>query len=128
MRNSSSGHAGVIEWLLISLAPKSQRHLVTARDRDGETALHIALSREGRPVPTSTDVGITSETCPVILQLYDKARNEGVREPHAMALAAFLIVKGNLFLEVQNVYINTRIRWSRQPNLVSRTTSRRLVW
>ena len=118
----------MIEWLLISLAPKSQRHLVTARDRDGETALHIALSREGRPVPTSTDVGITSETCPVISQLYDKARNEGVREPHAMALAAFLIVKGNLFLEVQNVYINTRIRWSRQPNLVSRTTSRRLVW
>ena len=95
MRNSSLGHASVIEWLLISLAPKSQRHLVTARDRDGETALHIALSREGRPVPpTSTDVGITSETCPVISQLYDKARNEGVREPHAMALAAFLIVKG----------------------------------
>ena len=94
MRNSSSGHASVIEWLLISLAPKSQRHLVTARDRDGETALHVALSREGRPVPTSTDVGITSETCPVISQLYDKARNEGVREPHAMALAAFLIVKG----------------------------------
>ena len=99
MRNSSSGHASLIEWLLISLAPKSQRHLVTARDRDGETALHIALSREGRPVPTSTDVGITSETCPVISQLYDKARNEGVREPHAMALAAFLVVKGtHLFI------------------------------
>ena len=86
------GHAAVIEWLLIGVEPKAQRQMVTARNCDGETALHIALCREGHPM--SSDGGITHEASPVICQLYEKAETEGVRQSHAMAIAAFLIVKG----------------------------------
>ena len=86
------GHAELIEWLLINVEPKAQRQMVTARDCDGETALHMALCREGQPV--SSDGGITHEASPVICQLYEKAETEGVRQSHAIAIAAFLIVKG----------------------------------
>ena len=85
------GHAAVVETILSRYDASTCKRLINKDDVEGETSLHIALSREGEPpVPLSAD------TAPLTLELADKAEKFGVPRKlvHAIAIATFLVVKG----------------------------------
>ena len=82
------GQAAIVELLL---STSKNQMIINKEDVDGETPLHLALSREGSP-----PVEATSETSPIIFDLMGKAKDAGVNAAlvHAVAIAAFLVGQG----------------------------------
>ena len=82
------GQAAIIELLL---STSKNNVIMNKADRDGETPLHLALCREGPP-----PVDATFDTAPIIFELIEKARNQGVNDfrAHAVAFAAYLVGQG----------------------------------
>ena len=82
------GQAAIIEMLLET--NKSQV-IINKEDVEGETPLHLALSREGSP-----PIEATLETSPVIFDYIEKAKSKNVHASmtHAVAIAAYLVAQG----------------------------------
>ena len=82
------GQAAIIELIV---STNKDQNIINKEDVDGETPLHLALSREGAP-----PVEATIETSPVIYDLMGKARSNGVNTSmvHAVAIAAYLVGQG----------------------------------
>ena len=82
------GQAAIVELLLT----KSENHaIINKEDMEGETPLHLALSREGSP-----PIEATKESSPAIFDLMEKARLKGVNatQIHAVSIAAYLVGQG----------------------------------
>ena len=82
------GQAAIVELLL---SKSENLTIINKEDVDGETSLHLALSREGSP-----PIEATKESCPAIFDLMAKARTKGVNatQIHAVSIAAFLVGQG----------------------------------
>ena len=85
------GHAAVVETILSRFDSLTAKKLINKEDSEGETSLHIALSREGEP-----PVPLSSALAPVTFDLAEKAEKFGVPRKliHAIAIATYLVVKG----------------------------------
>ena len=85
------GQAAIIEYFMNKIPQRLLRDIINAKGIDGDTPLHITLSREGAPLTPAS-----KETSPGIVQLIEKALRDGVSEScsHPIAIAAFLILKG----------------------------------
>ena len=82
------GQAAIVELLL---STSKNQIIINKEDLEGETPLHLALNREGSP-----PIEATSETSPIVFDLMEKARENGVKEAlvHAVAIAAYLVGQG----------------------------------
>jgi len=85
------GHAAVVETILSRFDASAAKKLINKEDVDGETSLHIALSREGEP-----PVPLSSASAPLTFDLAEKAEKFGVPRKlvHAMAIATYLVIRG----------------------------------
>lgn len=93
------GHAAVIETLISRLEPSVVKRLINKEDCEGETSLHVALSREGDP-----PIPLSPETAPLTFSLAEKAEKFGVPKKlvHAISVATLLVLKGGK-LNIKNI-------------------------
>ena len=82
------GQAAIVELLL---SKSESQMIINKEDVEGETPLHLALSREGSP-----PLEATRESCPIIFDLMEKARSKGINatQVHAVSIAAYLVGQG----------------------------------
>lgn len=85
------GHAAVVETILSRFDAATVKKLINKEDFDGETSLHIALSREGDP-----PLPLSSTTAPATFAIAEKVEKFGVPRKlvHAISVATYLISKG----------------------------------
>lgn len=92
------GHAAVVEAILRRYVGGARKRLISKENLDGQTSLHIALSRVGEaPVPLSPLIA------PAVFRLAQEAESCGVPRKlvHPMAIGAYLVTKGGK-LSAQN--------------------------
>ncbi len=85
------GHAAVIESIISRVDASTAKRLINRDDVEGETSLHVAVSREGDP-----PVPLSVQTAPLTFDIANKAEQFGVPRKlvHAISIATFLVSKG----------------------------------
>ena len=85
------GHAAVIETIISRVDASAAKRLINRDDVEGETSLHVAVSREGEP-----PVPLSVQTAPLTFDIAIKAEQFGVPRKlvHAISIATFLVSKG----------------------------------